>query len=186
MNQVAKDHVVIRFAGDSGDGMQLTGSQFTNSSALTGTDIVTLPDYPSEIRAPAGTIDGVSGFQMQFGSQKVNTPGDYPDALVAMNPAALKANIQDLARDGYVLLDIDAFTERNIDKAGYVENPISRKSLFDKKAYSIPITSQTLEALKDFDIPKKAKERCKNFFTLGILFWIYDLSSDFNIKWLKI
>jgi len=185
MNQVAKDHVVIRFAGDSGDGMQLTGSQFTNSSALTGTDIVTLPDYPSEIRAPAGTIDGVSGFQMQFGSQKVNTPGDFPDALIAMNPAALKANIQDLARDGYVILDIDAFTERNIEKAGYVENPLSRKSLLDKKAYSIPITSQTLEALKDFDIPKKAKERCKNFFTLGILFWLYDLSSDFNIKWLK-
>ena len=193
MNQVAKaqvvhkeiEQVVIRFAGDSGDGMQLTGSQFTNSSALTGTDVVTLPDYPSEIRAPAGTIAGVSGFQMQFGNRKVNTPGDYPDALIAMNPAALKANIQDLSRDGYVIVDIDAFTERNIDKAGYVENPLCAKSLFDKKAYSIPITSQTLQALKDFDMPVKAKERCKNFFTLGILFWLYELSAESNIKWLK-
>lgn len=193
MNQVAKDQVevkevgqvVIRFAGDSGDGMQLTGSQFTNSSAQSGTDVVTLPDYPSEIRAPAGTIAGVSGFQMQFGSRKVNTPGDYPDVLIAMNPAALKANIIDLARDGYVLLDADAFTEKNIKKAGYSENPLSEKALLDKMAYAIPITSQTLEALKEFDMPTKAKERCKNFFTLGILFWVYDLSPESNIKWLK-
>lgn len=185
MNQVAKEQVVIRFAGDSGDGMQLTGNQFTGSSALSGTDVVTLPDYPSEIRAPAGTIAGVSGFQMQFGSHKVNTPGDYPDVLVAMNPAALRANIKDLNRDGFVILDIDAFTKKNVEKAGYDGNPLTRQALLDKVAYTVPITSQTLLALKDFDMSDKAKERCKNFFTLGILFWLYDLSSDFNVNWLK-
>ena len=185
MNKVLKEQVVIRFAGDSGDGMQLTGNQFTGSSAISGTDVVTLPDYPSEIRAPAGTVAGVSGFQIQFGSHKVNTPGDYPDVLIAMNPAALKANIRDLARDGFVILDIDAFTKKNAAKAGYNEDPLTRKALLDKMSYSMPITSQTLLALKDFDMPEKTKERCKNFFTLGILFWLYDLSADFTIAWLK-
>ena len=185
MNQITKEQVVIRFAGDSGDGMQLTGNQFTASFALSGTDVVTLPDYPSEIRAPAGTIAGVSGFQMRFGSQKVNTPGDYPDVLVAMNPAALKANIKDLARDGFIILDSDAFTKKNTAKAGYANNPLTQKVPTDKISYWIPITSQTRLALKDFAMPDKLKERCKNFFTLGILFWLYDLSPDFTIAWLK-
>ncbi|PCI24978.1 MAG: 2-oxoglutarate ferredoxin oxidoreductase subunit alpha [SAR324 cluster bacterium] len=177
--------VVIRFAGDSGDGMQLTGNQFTRTAAQSGNDVMTLPDFPSEIRAPAGTVSGVSGFQIQFGNKVVNTPGDYPDVLIAMNPAALKVNIKDVKRDGFILLDRDAFTEKNIQKAGYTVDPLSDEALLNRMTYQAPITSQTLRALEGFDMPKKAKERCKNFFTLGILFWIYDQPSIHTEEWLK-
>lgn len=181
------DRVVIRFAGDSGDGMQLTGNQFSSASAIDGNDVSTFPDYPSEIRAPAGTISGVSGFQVQAGSLKVNTPGDVPDVLIAMNPAALKISIKALARDGFAIVDADAFSERNIVKAGYEDgvDPLSPEALYHKKVYAPKITTHVLEALKDFDMSKKDKERCKNFFTLGILFWLYDRTPDFSINWLK-
>ncbi|MCP4295065.1 MAG: 2-oxoacid:acceptor oxidoreductase subunit alpha [Proteobacteria bacterium] len=191
MNQVNNNaeitelgQVVIRFAGDSGDGMQLTGNQFTRTAAQSGHDVVTLPDFPSEIRAPAGTISGVSGFQIQFGNRAVNTPGDYPDVLVAMNPAALKKELKDVKRDGFILLDADSFTEKGIKKAGYTSDPLTPEALLNKKTFKAPITSQTIRALEDFDMPKKAKERCKNFFTLGILFWIYDQSPQATEEWL--
>ncbi len=182
------DQVVIRFSGDSGDGMQLTGLQFTGASAVHGNDVVTLPDFPAEIRAPAGTISGISGFQVQFGSKKVNTPGDFPDVLVAMNPAGLLANIKDLKRDGFAIIDRDTFTAANIKKAGYAEevDPLSPEASLHKKIIAAPITSQTMAALSDFEMDKKSKERCKNFFTLGILFWLYDLSPQYTTDWLKV
>ena len=179
------ERVVIHFAGDSGDGMQLTGNQFSATSASDGNDVSTFPDYPSEIRAPAGTIAGVSGFRVQAGSVKVNTPGDQPDVLVAMNPAALKIGIKGLARDGFAIVDGDAFTEKNIKKAGYDTDPLSPEASYHKKIYAPRITTQVLEALKDFDMPKKGKERCKNFFILGILFWLYDHSPEYSNHWLK-
>ncbi|MDX2469699.1 MAG: 2-oxoacid:acceptor oxidoreductase subunit alpha [SAR324 cluster bacterium] len=181
------DKVVIRFSGDSGDGMQLTGNQFTGASAHRGNDVVTLPDFPAEIRATPGTIPGISGFQMQFGDHAVNTPGDFPDVLVAMNPAALRANIKDVKKDGFVITDSDTFTEAMIKKAGYADDvdPLDAENVLHKQVIAAPITSQTIETLKDFDIDKKSKARCKNFFTLGILFWLYDISPAFTIQWLK-
>ena len=181
------DKVVIRFSGDSGDGMQLTGSQFTGASAHAGNDVVTLPDFPSEIRAPAGTIAGISGFQVQFGNKAVNTPGDYPDVLVGMNPASLRANIQDLKHGGFAIVDVDAFTEANIKKAGYADgvDPLSEEQRLGKQVIAAPITSQTLAALESFDMDKTSKERCKNFFTLGILFFLYEISPEFTNHWLK-
>ena len=191
MNQVSNNakttelsQVVIRFAGDSGDGMQLTGNQFTRTAAQSGHDVVTLPDFPSEIRAPAGSISGVSGFQIQFGDRSVNTPGDYPDVLIAMNPAALRTNLKDVKRDGFIILDADAFTERGIKKAGYTSDPLTPDALMNKQTFKAPITSQTIRVLEDFEMPKKSKERCKNFFTLGILFWIYDQSTVYTEEWL--
>ncbi|MDT8445581.1 MAG: 2-oxoacid:acceptor oxidoreductase subunit alpha [bacterium] len=181
-------NVVIRFSGDSGDGMQLTGNQFTSAAANIGNDVVTLPDFPAEIRAPAGTIPGISGFQLQIGDHKVNTPGDFPDVLIAMNPAALRANIKDLRPDGFAITDADAYDERAIAKAGYAEgiDPFSREETLGKQVIAAPITSQTLAALEEFtEMTKKDKERCKNFFTLGLLFWLYDRSPDFTITWLK-
>ncbi len=181
------DKVVIRFSGDSGDGMQLTGNQFTGASAQRGNDVVTLPDFPAEIRATPGTIPGISGFQMQFGDHAVNTPGDFPDVLVAMNPAALRANIKDVKKDGFVITDADTYTEAMIKKAGYADDvdPLDKEHVLHKSVIAAPITSQTIETLKDFDIDKKSKARCKNFFTLGILFWLYDVSPAFTIEWLK-
>jgi len=183
------DRVVIRFSGDSGDGMQLTGNQFTGSSAQLGNDVVTLPDFPAEIRAPAGTVAGVSGFQLQFGNTKVNTPGDFPDVLVAMNPAALISNVKDLSVHGFAIVDADAFDERGIKKAGYAEgvDPFSKEQTFGRNVIAAPITSQTMAALTEFtDMKRKAKERCKNFFTLGILYFLYDRSPDYTLSWLKV
>lgn len=176
------DNVVIRFAGDSGDGMQLTGTQFAAVVAQGGNEIVTLPDFPSEIRAPAGTTSGVSGFQLNFGSNNVYTPGDHVDVLVAMNPAALKVNVHSLAPDGFAIIDKDAFTDKAIDKAGYKTNPLTDGSLEEQKIYDLPITSQTLEVLKDSPIPRKDRARCKNFFTLGILLWLHDQEPTYTIS----
>jgi 2-oxoglutarate ferredoxin oxidoreductase subunit alpha len=167
------ESVVVRFSGDSGDGMQLTGTQFSNTSALMGNDIATFPDYPAEIRAPLGTIAGVSGFQVHFGSTHINTPGDEPDVLVAMNPAALKANIHALKKGGTVIANIDAFDEKNIEKAGYKGNPLDTHEFDAYQIIKANITNQTLEALKDSPIDAKSKGRCKNFYALGMTYFIF-------------
>ena len=169
--------------------MQLTGNQFTGSSAQLGNDVVTLPDFPAEIRAPAGTVAGVSGFQIQFGNTKVNTPGDFPDVLVAMNPAALISNIKDLNVHGFAIVDADAFDERALKKAGYPEgaDAFSKEQTFGRNVIAAPITSQTMAALAEFtEMKRKQKERCKNFFTLGILYFLYDRDPEFTINWLKV
>lgn len=166
--------VVIRFCGDSGDGMQLTGGEFTKASALAGNDLSTLPDFPAEIRAPAGTIAGVSGFQLQFSSRAVFTPGDQPDVLVAMNPAALKSNLEDLKKGGSLILNTGAFTKGNLTKATYETNPLEDGSLDVYKTYKIDITKLTKECLKDSGLNSKSIDRCKNFFALGLTFWMYN------------
>ena len=165
--------VVIRFAGDSGDGMQLTGTQFTNASALAGNDIGTLPDFPAEIRAPAGTLAGVSGFQVNLSHHEIFTPGDNPDVLVAMNPAALKANLEDLPTNGILIVDREGFSEGNLKKAGYSANPLTDGSLDRYQLFSVDITKMTTIALKDSGLSNKHVLRCKNFFTLGLMAWLY-------------
>src|ERR671916_992693 len=164
---VQRDRVVIRFAGDSGDGMQLTGDRFTSETAAFGNDLSTLPDFPAEIRAPAGSIPGVSGFQLHFADHDILTPGDAPDVLVAMNPAALKANLGDLPKGATLVVNRDAFTERNLQKAGYAANPLEDGALDGYNVHPVALTSMTLEALKEFDISKKEAERAKNMFALG-------------------
>ncbi|QQR99885.1 MAG: 2-oxoacid:acceptor oxidoreductase subunit alpha [Austwickia sp.] len=167
------DRVVIRFAGDSGDGMQLTGDRFTSDTAGLGNDLATLPNYPAEIRAPQGTLLGVSSFQLHFASFDVLTPGDAPDVLVAMNPAALKANLGDLPRGGLILADTDEFTKRNLAKVGYVDNPLEDGSLEDYRLHAVALTTVTVEALADSPLTRKEKERAKNMFALGLLEWMY-------------
>lgn len=180
------DSIVIRFAGDSGDGMQLTGTQFTNTSAVLGNDISTFPDFPAEIRAPAGTLPGVSGFQVMFSKEDILTPGDAPQVLVAMNPAALKKNLPDLESGGLIILNTDAFTQQNLRKAGYEENPIDDSSLNGYRVYKIPLTSLNREALKDIeDLSTKEKDRSQNLFALGITFWIFDRPLDTTEEWLR-
>ncbi len=165
---------VIRFAGDSGDGIQVTGEQFTTEAAWAGNDISTLPNFPAEIRAPAGTLFGVSSFQLQFGSQRVYTPGDQLDALVAMNPAALKVHCSDLKPGGILIVNTAAFDQRNLDKAGYAQNPLQDPGLEEKyRLYQVDISSMTKKALEDLPLNTKEKERCKNFFALGLVSWIY-------------
>src|ERR1700756_3193550 len=165
---------VIRFAGDSGDGMQVTGEQFTTEAAWAGNDISTLPNFPAEIRAPAGTLFGVSSFQLQFGSQRVYTPGDQLDALVAMNPAALKVHLPDLKPGGILVVGTGAFDQRNLDKAGYAKNPLEDPGLGEKyRLYQVDISGMTKKALEDLPLNVKEKERCKNFFALGLVSWIY-------------
>jgi 2-oxoglutarate ferredoxin oxidoreductase subunit alpha len=151
--------VIVRFAGDSGDGMQLTGSQFTSEAALLGNDISTLPDFPAEIRAPAGSLPGVSGFQLHFADHDILTPGDAPNVLVAMNPAALKTNIADLPRGGSLIVDADAFTERNLNKAGYAQSPLEDGSLDEYQVHAVPLTSLTVGALKEVEgvTPREAE-----------------------------
>ncbi|HZN91649.1 MAG TPA: 2-oxoacid:acceptor oxidoreductase family protein, partial [Myxococcales bacterium] len=177
--------VTIRFCGDSGDGMQLTGSEFTRASAIAGNDLQTFPDFPAEIRAPAGTLPGVSGFQIQFSTQAVYTPGDQPDVLVAMNPAALKTNLRDLPKGGTLIVNKDAFTERNLDKAGYATNPLEDGSLEEYAVHEVPLTSMTLEALKDVDVTKREAERAKNMFALGLMSWLYNRPTDGTIAFVK-
>ncbi len=180
------DSVVIRFAGDSGDGMQLTGTQFSNTSAVLGNDISTFPDYPSEIRAPAGTLAGVSGFQVNFASKHILTPGDAPHVLVAMNPAALKAALPDLVPGGTIIVNTDAFTKNNLAKAGYESNPLEDGSLEGYKVHKVPLTSMNREALKDIEgLTNKEKDRSQNFFALGLTFWIYDRNLETSIKWIE-
>lgn len=179
------DRVVIRFAGDSGDGMQLTGERFTSATAFFGNDLATLPDYPAEIRAPAGTIPGVSAFQIQFSDHDILTPGDQPGVLVAMNPAALKANIADLIHGGLLIVNKDAFEKRNLDKAGYEENPLEDKSLQKYQVYQVPMTSITQEAVKDIGLNKKEAARSKNMFALGLISWMYGRSLEPTVVWLE-
>jgi len=179
------DRVTIRFAGDSGDGMQLTGDRFTSETAAFGNDLSTLPDFPAEIRAPAGSIPGVSGFQLHFADHDILTPGDAPDVLVAMNPAALRANIGDLPKGATLILNIDAFTARNLDKAGYAANPLEDGSLGDYAVHEVKLTSMTLEALKGFDISKKEAERAKNMFALGLMSWLYHRPTEATVAFLE-
>src|SRR6266498_2312843 len=145
------DSVIVRFAGDSGDGMQLTGGRFTSETAVLGNDLSTFPDFPAEIRAPAGSLPGVSGFQVHFADHDILTPGDRPDVLVAMNPAALKTNLDDLPRGGSLIVDTDAFTDKNLQKAGYSANPLDDGSLDEYQVHAVPLTSMTIEALKEFE-----------------------------------
>src|SRR5918997_5751729 len=177
------DRVVIRFAGDSGDGMQLTGDRFTSVTAAFGNDLATLPDFPAEIRAPAGTVPGVSAFQIHFSDQQVLTPGDQPGVLVAMNPAALKAHIGDLMPGGLLIVNKDAFEKRNLEKAGYTSNPLEDGSLSGYQVYEIPMTSMTLETVKEFGLGKKEAERSKNMFALGVICWMYGRPLDPTIVW---
>ncbi len=177
------EQVVIRFSGDSGDGMQLTGTQFSNTSAQMGNDLATFPDFPAEIRAPQGTVAGVSGFQVHFGSIKINTPGDEPDVLVAMNPAALKANIDDLKVGGTLIVNEDAFNDLGFKKAGYGEDPTG--SLTDYNLIKAKITSQTKEALSELELDGKSKTRCKNFYALGMTYYMFSRDLEATIEWIK-
>jgi 2-oxoglutarate ferredoxin oxidoreductase subunit alpha len=177
---------VIRFAGDSGDGMQVTGEQFTTEAAWAGNDISTLPNFPAEIRAPAGTLFGVSSFQLQFGSQRVHTPGDQLDALVAMNPAALKVHLRDLKTGGILIVNTAAFDQRNLEKAGYQKNPLEDAGLGEKyRLYQVDISGMTKKALEDLSLNAKEKERCKNFFALGLVSWIYTRPLDPTLDAIK-
>lgn len=180
------DHVVIRFSGDSGDGMQLTGNQFTNTSALMGNDTATFPDFPAEIRAPQGTVAGVSGFQVQFGSVDINTPGDSPDILVAMNPAAVLANLASMDKGKVIILDLDTFTDLNFKKAGWKGNPLENGALDDFQVLKVPITTLTMEALKDLELDNKSKARCKNFFALGMTYFFYTRDLQPTIDWINL
>jgi 2-oxoglutarate/2-oxoacid ferredoxin oxidoreductase subunit alpha len=176
IKQIAR--VVIRIAGDSGDGMQLTGNRLTSQSAAQGNDLATLPNFPAEIRAPQGTLPGVSSFQLQFAGDEVLTPGDAPDVLVAMNPAALKANLRDLPRGATIILDRDEFTTRNLTKVGYPADPTTDGTLESYAVHTLPLTSLTVTALAGHDVTRKEAERAKNMFALGLLSWLYDRSTE--------
>src|SRR2546430_2150735 len=178
--------VVIRFAGDSGDGMQLTGGRMTSETAVMGNDLATFPDFPAEIRAPAGSLPGVSGFQLHFADHDILTPGDAPNVLVAMNPAALKTNLKDLPPSGILVLDADAFTERNLQKAGYATNPLEDGSLDSYEMHAVPLTTMTIEALKEIEgITKREAERSKNMFALGLMSWLYGRPTENTIAYLQ-
>ena len=179
------DRVVIRFAGDSGDGMQLTGDRFTSETAQLGNDISTLPNFPAEIRAPAGTLPGVSSFQVHFADTDILTPGDAPNVLVAMNPAALKANLADLSRGADIIVNTDEFTKRNLNKVGYPANPLQDGSLAGYAVHEVALTSMTVAALADHAISKKDAERAKNMFALGLLSWLYSRPYDSTIGFLE-
>jgi 2-oxoglutarate ferredoxin oxidoreductase subunit alpha len=179
------DRVTIRFAGDSGDGMQLAGLQFTNTSAVFGNDVSTIPDFPAEIRAPAGSIPGVSAFQVSFSSYDIHTPGDEPDVLVAMNPAALKAHLADLPKGGTLIVNTDEFTESNLKKANYAANPLEDGSLEGWRVIRVPITSMNARALADSGLNTKQIDRSKNSFALGLMFWLYDRPLDSTIRWFE-
>jgi 2-oxoglutarate ferredoxin oxidoreductase subunit alpha len=189
--QVEKHHeevetVTIRFAGDSGDGMQLTGTQFTNTSAVVGNDISTLPDFPAEIRAPAGSLPGVSGFQLNFSSQDIKTPGDQPNVLVAMNPAALKVNLPDLEEGGTLIVNTDGFTPENLKYANYASNPLDDNSLAGYRVHKLPISTLNMNALKgNVELSRKEIDRSKNFFALGVLYWLYDRPMENTLNWIQ-
>lgn len=180
------DAVVIRFAGDSSDGMQLIGGQFTQASARMGNDLATFPDFPAEIQAPAGTVYGVSGFQVQFASHEIHTPGDEPSVLVVMNPAALQKNLKDLPRGGLLVINQDAFTPANLKKAHFEHNPLDDESLAAYRVLSLSIAKMTLAAVEPFGLSTKAALRCKNLWTLGLMMWIYDRSIESTVDWLKV
>ena len=181
-----RDAVVIRFAGDSGDGMQLTGTQFTNTSAVFGNDVSTMPDFPAEIRAPVGTLAGVSGFQVNFSNRDILTPGDAAQILVAMNPAALKASLMDVEPQGTIIVNTDAFSQANLRKAGYESDPRHDGSLKEYHVIEVPLTSLNREALRDIEgLSSKEKDRSQNFFALGLAFWMFDRSLDVTIDWIN-
>ncbi|HEY8723029.1 MAG TPA: 2-oxoacid:acceptor oxidoreductase subunit alpha [Gaiellaceae bacterium] len=180
------DSVVIRFAGDSGDGMQLTGGRFTTETAMTGNDLATFPDFPAEIRAPAGSLPGVSGFQLHFADHDILTPGDRPDVLVVMNPAALKTNIGDLPKGGTLIVDTDAFTDRNLKKAGYESNPIEDGSLEGFQVHAVQLTAMTVGALKDIEgVTAREAERAKNMFALGLMSWLYGRPTESTTTYIE-
>ena len=175
---IDKKDIVIRFSGDSGDGMQLTGQQFSDAAALFGNGVSTFPDYPAEIRAPQGTVGGVSGFQVHIGNDPIKTPGDFADVLVAMNPAALKANLRWAKKGATIIVNLDAFTDKNIEKAGYKENPLEDVVLQDYNVVPVKITTLTEEALKDSGLDQKSIVKCKNMFALGMIYWMFDRTVD--------
>ena len=179
------DKAVIRFCGDSGDGMQITGNQFTNTVALYGNDLATFPDYPAEIRAPAGTLPGVSGFQVHFSSSDVYTPGDSVDALVAMNPAALKMNLADLRKNGILIVNLDAFKETDLRKAQMTSNPLEDHSLDGYRLFAVELTRLTRAALQQLGLDAKSMDRCKNFFALGMCYWLYNRSMEATVRWIE-
>ncbi len=179
------DHVTIRFAGDSGDGMQLTGTLFSDESALFGNDLATFPDYPAEIRAPAGTVPGVSSFQVQIGSVDIHTPGDAADALICMNPAAFKANIKGLRKGGILVVDIDSWKATDLKKAEYDVDPLTTHVIEDYKLIKAPITSLTRECLKDIDLDTKIKDMSRNMFSLGMMCWLYTRPMDGTLAFIK-
>ncbi len=182
---VTVDDVTVRFAGDSGDGMQLTGAQFSDTIASYGNDLGTFPDYPAEIRAPAGSLYGVSGYTIHFSSHDIYTPGDQIDVLVAMNPAALKVNMKDLKPHGVIIVNTDSFDRKNLETANYKENPLEDGSLSGYSVYQIPITKTTLETLKDLNLPLKTASKCKNFFALGVVYWLYSKSPELTLNWIS-
>jgi 2-oxoglutarate ferredoxin oxidoreductase subunit alpha len=178
------DRVAIRFTGDSGDGMQLTGTKFTEATALAGNDLSTLPDYPAEIRAPAGTLAGVSGFQIQFSSQDIRTPADQPDVLVAFNPAALRANVAEVRPGGMVIVNVDSFHQKSLQRAGYDEDPLPE--LRERyRMVEIPLTKLNREALKELTLSQRDADRCKNFFALGLMYWLYNRPMESTLRWLE-
>ena len=179
------EDVVVRFAGDSGDGVQITGGQFTLTTALAGNDLSTFPDFPAEIRAPQGTTFGVSAFQIHFGSREIRTAGDAPDVLVALNPAALKVNLADLSKGGLIIVDSGSFTERNLKKAGYDDNPIEGDSVDGFRLITADITKNTLEAVQEFGLSQKEAVRCKNMYALGLVYWLYSRERAPTTSWLK-
>jgi 2-oxoglutarate ferredoxin oxidoreductase subunit alpha len=179
------EDVIVRFAGDSGDGMQLTGSQFTNTTAIVGNDVSTLPDFPAEIRAPAGTTYGVSGFQLHFSSFDIQTPGDEPDVLVAMNPAALKINLGDIKPGGTIIVNINSFDSKNLKLAEYEKNPLENGSLEGYNIIQVPLSQLTNTALEGTELSAKEKTRCKNFFALGMMYWLYSRPIEPTLKWIK-
>jgi 2-oxoglutarate ferredoxin oxidoreductase subunit alpha len=179
------ERVVVRFAGDSGDGMQLTGSQFTSTTAAAGNDLATLPDFPAEIRAPAGTLPGVSGFQIQFAAEQVFTPGDRPDVLVAMNPAALKANLRDVRPNGIVIVNTDSFKESDLRKAEYATNPLEDGTLDGYQVFAVELTRLTRAALQDVDLPTQSIDRCKNLFALGMMYFLYHRPLEVTAHWIE-
>lgn len=177
--------ITVRFAGDSGDGMQLTGDQFTDTTASMGNDFATLPDYPAEIRAPAGTLPGVSSFQIQFSEDIIFTPGDQADVLVAMNPAALKVNIPNVKKGGLIIVNDSVFNEQTLRKAAWKTNPLEDDSLKDFRVIKVPLSDLTKNALKEHPLKMTEVERCKNFFALGMMFWLYDRSLEYTIAWIQ-
>src|SRR5689334_3137080 len=179
------DRVIIRFAGDSGDGMQLAGDRFTQETAAFGNDLSTLPNFPAEIRAPAGTLPGVSSFQVHFADHDILTPGDAPDVLVAMNPAALQANLADVPRGADIIANTDEFTKRNLSRVGYEASPLEDGSLSNYNLHAVPVTSMTVKALEEFDITRKDAERAKNMFALGLLSWLYNRPVESTIAFLE-
>jgi 2-oxoglutarate ferredoxin oxidoreductase subunit alpha len=179
------EKVIVRFAGDSGDGMQLVGSRFTDATAVAGNDLATLPDFPAEIRAPAGTPAGVSAFQIHFASRDIQTPGDHPNVLVAMNPAALKANLAAVARDATIIINEDAFAKRNLDKAGYAENPLEDGSLDAYQVIRVPMTTLAVRAAEGIDVKPADAQRTKNLFALGLISWMYGRPTDVSVDWIE-